>query len=54
MYAIRYTRCTGETGVFSTRYESKRKATAAKKCLLHMRGAEAYEYEIIEISNSAK
>lgn len=49
MYAIRWTRCTGETGVFSTRYESKRQARHAKGDLLHMRDAEAYEYEIIEI-----
>lgn len=48
MYAIKYTRVTGETGVLRGRYESKRKATAAKKTLLHMKDAEAYEYEIIE------
>lgn len=54
MYAIRYTRCTGETGVFSTRYESKRQARHAKYDLCHMKDADAYEYEIIEISNSAK
>lgn len=54
MYAIRWTRCTGETGVFSTRYESKRQASHAKRDLLHMRDAEAYDYEIIETGNSAE
>ncbi len=49
MYAIKWTRYTGETGVFAAQYSSKRKATAAKKCLLHMKGAEAYECEIIEL-----
>ena len=54
MYAIRYTRCTGEMGVFRNRYESKRQARHAKYDLCHMKDADAYEYEIIEISNSAK
>lgn len=54
MYAIRYTRVTGETGVFATRFESKRQARRAKYDLCHMKDAAAYEYEIIEIGNSAK
>ena len=54
MYAIKWTRCTGETGVFEAQYESKRQARRAKYDLCHMKDAEAYEYEIIEIGNSAK
>lgn len=54
MYAIRYTRCTGETGVLRNRYESKRQARRAKYDLCHLKDADAYEYEIIEIGNSAK
>ena len=49
MYAIRYTRCTGEMGMFATQYESKRQARRAKYDLCHLKDADAYEYEIIEI-----
>ena len=54
MYAIRYTRCTGETGVLRNRYKSKRQARRAKYDLCHLKDADAYEYEIIETGNSAK
>lgn len=55
MYAIRYTRITGETGVFPTRYESKLRAQRAKCILACLRDADAYKYEIIEIKgNSAE
>lgn len=49
MYAIKWTRCTGETGTFVQVYESKQQARRAKYDLCHMKDAAAYEYEIIEI-----
>lgn len=51
---MRYTRCTGETGVFAAQYSSKRQARRVRYDLCHMKDAEAYEYKIIETGNSAK
>ena len=53
MYAIQYTRCTGETGTFEQRFRTEQKANEAiskMNCLDRMKGRKnEYEYEIIEI-----
>lgn len=58
MYAIQYTRCTGEKGTLVQRFKTFQKANEAickMSCLDRMKGRKnEYEYEVIEISNSAK
>ena len=53
MYAIRYVRCTGETGTFEQRFRTEQKANEAiskMNCLDRIKGRKnEYEYEIIEI-----
>lgn len=50
MYAIQYTRCTGENGQYSTTYKTYSQALGAIQALLMIdRVPHAYKYEIIEI-----
>lgn len=49
MYAIKWTRVTGESGVLKGRYESKRKAHPKILELIHRRDAPEYEYKVIEV-----
>lgn len=48
MYAIRWTRCTGETGVFSIRYKTRKRAERAIKAI-DCRVMSDYRLEAIEI-----
>lgn len=58
MYAIKWKRCTGEEGTFDQRFRTEQKANEAisrMNCLDRMKGRKnEYEYEIIEIGNSAE
>lgn len=50
MYAIKWTRCTGERGQYSTTYKTYSQALGAVQALLMIdRLPHAYKYEIIEI-----
>lgn len=50
MYAIKWTRCTGESGQYSTTYKTYSQALSAVQSLLTIdRVPHAYKYEIIEI-----
>lgn len=53
MYAIHYTRVTGETGTFSMRYPT---AYAAERAIrsIEARIMSDYKFDIIEIGNSAE
>ena len=54
-YYIKWMRCTGETGRFSTNYFDKSKAERALRTLRSIdKDEKVYKYEIIEIGNSAK
>lgn len=48
-YYIKYTRCTGETGRFSTNYFDKAKAERALRTVRSIdRDEKVYKYELIE------
>lgn len=50
MYAIKWTRCTGENGQYSTTYKTYSQALGAVQALLMIdKVPHAYKYEIIEI-----
>lgn len=54
MYAIKWTRCTGESGIykgfsFNTKEQAQRFVNATKKLDNAKRMSNAYKYEIIEI-----
>lgn len=53
MYAIQYTRATGETGVFATRYKSEAEAARMIR-QTDARVMSGYKLEVIKIGNSAK
>ena len=52
MYAIHYTRCTGETGTFSVLYKTRKIAERAIRD--NARTMSDYKMKAIEIGNSAK
>lgn len=49
-YYIKWTRCTGETGRFSTNYFDRAKAESALRTVQSIdRTGKEYKYEIIEV-----